>query len=512
MSKFYIGFDCGTQGTKVAIYADDSTLISEANREHKILYPKPGWAEMDPNQFYRVVKEGIQECMEKGNINSKDIRGISCSGVVTGCLPIDRDWNPVGPYICYLDGRATEEAKYITENVEPLWIEESGNSDVSALMPPVFLTWLLKHRKDIMSKTKRVVQSAHYVMGVLGGLKADEAYNDWGHMSGWMIGFDARTKTWSEKQMESMGIPLEILPPVKKPWDVVGTLCKKQADILGLREGIPLVAGSGDIMQSNLGSGVVDYGMCSDVAGTASIFTVDVEGVKEGMTNLSGYVYTICTLEDHYMYYNYLPGGLSLGWFRENLLMKGDDNKIFQELDRMAEKVPIGSYYSLFFPYIQGGNMSLPNASGAWLGLYGSNNAASFWRSMLEAIAFEYLSYTIDFKSQGIPVKEVIGIGGGSKSDLWNQIKADTLDTPYTTLKRSEGAVLGNALLAAYGVGDIKDMKKTIREWIEIKKTYRPRKENTEMYSRIYEQRKKILHGPMKEIFTLLTELHDREK
>ena len=113
MSKCYVGFDCGTMGTKVAIYADDSRLIAEAYRPHEISYPKPGWAEMQPDQFYRVVSEGLQECVRTGKVDPKDVRGISCSGIVCGFLPIDDDWRPVGPYIPYLDGRAKEEAAQV---------------------------------------------------------------------------------------------------------------------------------------------------------------------------------------------------------------------------------------------------------------------------------------------------------------------------------------------------------------------------------------------------------------
>ncbi len=106
MNQYYIGFDNGTMGTKIAVYSIDGTLISEAYREHEIKYPKPGWAEMDPDQFYNVVTDGITECMKKSNINPKNVRGISCSGIICGLVPIDDNWKPVGPYVPFLDGRA----------------------------------------------------------------------------------------------------------------------------------------------------------------------------------------------------------------------------------------------------------------------------------------------------------------------------------------------------------------------------------------------------------------------
>lgn len=511
MSKYYIGYDCGTMGTKVAIYSEDSTLISEAYRSHKIEYPRPGWAEMDPNQFYRVVADGIKECIGASKIDPKNIRGISCSGIICGFLPIDDNWNPVGPYIPYLDGRAKDEAKYVSENIEPLWAEESGNADIGAYMPPMILKWLLKNQKDVIAKTKKLVTCAHYVMGKLGGLTAKDAFIDWAHLSGWIIGFDAHRRDWSAKQMELLDIPYEILPTVKKPWDVVGTLTNEMADELGLAPGIPLVAGAGDIMQSCLGSGVVDVGMCSDVAGTASIFTFAVDDFNKEIADKKVLINAMTTFDDQFMYWGFIPaGGLSLRWFRDNVIMQHDDEEFYEEMDMLAKKTPIGAEFSLFFPFLQGrSSPSWPNASAAWLGLFGSNNRGTLWRSMLESIAFEYLSWVNILRSAGVNPKRVVGTGGGSKGRFWNQIKADVLNTPYVTLKRTEGAVLGNALLAAYGVGDIKDLKQTARDWVAIKEEFSPDSENNEIYMKIYAKRKEILEGPLREAFNKIAELHE---
>jgi xylulokinase len=512
MPKYYIGYDCGTMGTKVAVYADDSTLVADAYRPHEIKYPKPGWAEMEPGQFYRVVTDGIRECMKKSGIGPRDVRAISASGVICGFLPIDDKWNAVGPYIPYLDGRAKEEAKETAERLEPVWADESGNSDIGTYMPPMFLKWLLKHEKKSMARAKKVVTCAQYVMGRLGGLGAADAFIDWAHMSGWVIGFDAHRRDWSEKQMEILKIPYELLPKVKKPWDVVGQLSRKEAGLLGLAEGTPLVAGAGDIMQSNLGSAVIEPGMCSDVAGTASIFTFSVPDFKREVTDKKVIINAMSTLDDQYMYWSFIPaGGLSLRWFRDDVCQRQNDEGFYEEMNELAVKVPIGADFSFFFPFLQGrSSPAWPNASAAWLGLYGSSNRASLWRTILEAIAFEYLSYVEILRSVRIELKKVIGTGGGSKGKFWNQIKADILNAPYVTLERTEGAVLGNALLAAYGIGDIKDLRETVREWVKVKDTFKPRRAQNAAYRKIYETREQILNGPLYEIFEKLAKLHSQ--
>jgi len=511
MGKYYIGYDCGTMGTKVAIYADDSTLVAEAYRPHKIDYPKPGWAEMEPDQFYRCVTEGIKECMTTSKIDPKEVRGISCSGIICGFVPIDENWKPTRPYICFLDTRAKKEAEEVAQMQDKPWYDEAGNAEPGSYMPPMFMKWLLTHEKENMGRAKSVVHAGHYVMGRLGELTAKDAFTDWAHASGWIIGFDARKREWSDKQLDALKIPRELIPKMLKPWEVIGTISKREAEVCGLVEGIPLVAGAGDIMQSNLGSGVIDVGMCSDVAGTASIFTFVAPDFKREITDKKVILNSMATLEDQYMYWSFIPaGGLSLRWFRDDVLLREGDEEIFKELDKMAAKVSLGSDMSLFFPYLQGrSNPAWSEASASFIGMHGSTNAGTMWRSLMESIAFEYMSWITILRSVNIDLKEVIGTGGGSKSKVWNQIKSDVLNAPYTTLKRTEGAVLGNAVLAAYGVGDISDIASTIKSWIQRKETVNPIAANTAAYQQIFDQREKILNGPLREVMQELTKLHE---
>ena len=509
--RYYIGFDCGTMGTKVGIYTDEGNTVSEAYREHVILYPKPGWAEMEADQFYRVVVDGIRECLTKGEVPADEVGGISCSGIICGFVPIDAAWKPLGPYIPYLDGRAQKEVLAL-KDAEPLWAEESGNADVGAYMPPVIIKWVLANMPEVKKNVRKVVTGAQYVMGKFGGLGAKDAFIDWAHLSGWIIGFDARKRNWSERQIEILGIPDTILPRVVKPWDVIGKLSAEEAKVLGLKPGVPLVAGGGDIMQSCLGSGLTEKGMSFDVAGTASILTFAVSGIDPVITEKRVLVNAMYTLDDLYFLWGFIPaGGLSLRWYRDEVYGKPGNSEVYRELDKLAAKVLPGSDFSMFFPFLQGRSSPFwPTASGAWLGLRGSNQMGHLWRSLMESIAFEYLIWTSLLRNEGIAVNQMIGTGGGSNSRLWNQMKADMMNLEYRIPARSEGAVLGNALLAAYGVGAVKDLRKTIKEWVTIKETFRPKPEVTSFYQRMAKVREEILNGPLLDCFNRIQSLHDK--
>jgi xylulokinase len=215
------------------------------------------------------------------------------------------------------------------------------------------------------------------------------------------------------------------------------------------------------------------------------------------------------TLDNQYTYWGFIPaGGLSLRWFRDEILReKGNDNS-YNSMNIIAEKVPMGSDAVLFYPFLQGRSTPIwPNASASWLGMSGGNNIGNLYRSIMESIAFEYLSWVNVCRGIGVEIKDTTVVGGGSKSDLWNQMKADILDCNYVTLQRSEGAGIGNVVLAAHGVGDIPDLKTTIKEWVKVKNVYNPIKNNTELYSKVFKAREEILNGPLKEIFDRIADL-----
>ncbi|MDO4987565.1 MAG: FGGY family carbohydrate kinase [Synergistes sp.] len=506
--KYYIAFDCGTMGTKTALYSVDSTLIAEAYRENKISYPLPGRAEMDANGFVENVRSGIRECLAKSAIDPADVRAVSASGIICGIVGIDKNWNPVTPFVSYLDNRAADEARFVRENVAPVWEEESGNIIVDEFMPPLILRWFLNEYTDFRKKAVKVVNNGPFVLGALAGLSARDAFLDWATMSGWLIGYDAIKRDWSPKQLDALGIPAEILPRIVKPWDIVGYLCKEEAEKMGLPAGIPIAAGAGDTMQSSLASGLWEPGLASDVAGTASIFAVAVEKPDRRITAANGMMFATGTLANSYFYWSMIrAGGLSLRWFRDNVANRAGDPAFYSEMDALASSVPAGSGGLLFYPYLQGAGPDVHGACGVFAGLTGASGRGEMWRSILEAIAFEYAQMIKIYRECGIPLKEIIGTEGGSKSAVWNQIKADILGGAYNIPSRSEGGLMADTAVAAYSVGDIKDIHTTMKEWTTYRARFEPNAHTAEIYRNIFAVRQKLLSVTMPDLFGSLDQI-----
>ena len=173
--QYYVVFDCGTMGTKTAIYSLDATRVAEAYRENKISYPKPGWAEMDANGFVENVREGVRECISKSGVNPAEIRAITASGIICGIVGIDEEWAARHPRSSHTSTtRAAGEAAYVRAHAKPVWVKESANAIVDEFMPPLILRWFLNHYEGFREKAVKVVNNGPFVLGTLAGLRADE--------------------------------------------------------------------------------------------------------------------------------------------------------------------------------------------------------------------------------------------------------------------------------------------------------------------------------------------------
>lgn len=500
----FIGFDCGTMGTKVALYDIDGTCLAEAFSENAFSYPHPGWVEMSASAYFENIANGITECLQKSGVPGSAVKGISSSGIVDGTVPIDEDFNPVGPFIPYLDMRAQEEATQIRENCEPIWVEESGKSGIGPDCVPMVLRWLYKNRIPYVEKAKKFVNIAPFVTGKLGGLKAKDAYVDWSHASGWLVGFDLKNNCWSERQFKMFEVPTHILPKIVAPWEVVGYVCKEVADRTGLQEGTPLVAGAGDLMVSTLGAGVVGAGQAFDVAGTASIMTFLTKDLNAAIKN-EVLVTSKHIFADELCLWGCLSsGGFSRGWYRDGILNLKGISPAYPMMDSLADTVPPGALNLLFAPYLTGTmTPSWPDAKGTFMGLTPNHNQAHLWRAMMESVAYEYLMFLRSLEEQGVYYERVIGVGGGAKSAIWDQIKADMLNVPYTLISTQDTGALGNCVIAAHGTGYVSDMIKTVKEWSKETRTFTPRTEYNEFYKKVFEVRQEIFNGPLDEIFKM---------
>ena len=464
--NYYLGFDAGTQSVKVAVYDENRNQVAVDVNPTTLYYPNQGWVEMNVNEYFELALKGMKKCaeiMREKNISPSDVKAIMGDGIICGIAGINENAEPVTPYINYLDSRTQSDADYLTSLNLDIWAKETGNPEPLCLFPALFARWLLKNSPNA-GKISKFVHNAPYILMKLAGLKANDTFIDWGAMSGWGLGYKVEKKEWSKEQLKILGIDENLMPKILKPYDIIGKLSKECAEYTGFSEETAICAGAGDTMESLLACGVHEPGHAVDVAGTCSMFCISTSGIVPGLSKGNGLIFNSGTLPDTYFYWGFVrTGGLALRWFRDNICNRPGDDSYYKFLSDGASKLEKGSEGVRFLPWLTGGPEGFREVHGCFINMSMNTNQFVLWRSVLEAIAGEYSEIAERSRNSGTPINRVIITEGGSKDPLWNQIKADMIQAETLTLKTG-GALAVNALVAAYAVGDLKNIVEEVHK------------------------------------------------
>jgi xylulokinase len=497
--QYYLSFDAGTQSVKVAVYNEKMECVTKVSNQTTLTYPHPGWVEMDADEYLALTKLGIKQCMmqlKEQGIDPGLIKAIMGDGIICGIVGIDESGKAITPYINYLDSRTQSDAAALKELDLDIWGKETGNAEPLCMFPALHARWLLTNNKEFQTRGKKFVHNTPYILLNLAGLKSSDAFIDWGAMSGWGLGYKVYEKEWSDEQLTILGIDKSYMPKIVKPWDIIGTLSAEAAAQTGCPAGIPICAGAGDTMQSMLGSGVFEANKAVDVAGTCAMFCVSTTGIIPELSRKgSGLIFNSGTLENTYFYWGFVrTGGLALRWFKDSICQQAEDDSYYETLSQGAAKVAPGCNDVIFLPYLTGGYDEYSNVKGCFLNMTLDTDQFVLWRAVLEAIAYDYREITDTYRQAGIEINRITITEGGSRDVLWNQIKADVIDSEAITLEVSGGAVLTNSIIAAYATGADGDLKELLSSNLKITHTYSPDSKNYEIYKQQSQKQKELLN------------------
>ena len=485
--EYYLGFDAGTQSVKVAVYNQKMECVMQTANPTTLVYPAPGWVQMDADEYLRLTKLGIKECiaqMKEQGLDPGKIKAVMGDGIICGIVGIDAQGRAITPYINYLDSRTQGDAAELCRQELDIWGRETGNPEPLCMFPALHARWLLKNNEAFKVAGAKFVHNAPYILMNLAGLRAADAFIDWGTMSGWGLGYDVYKKQWSPAQLELLGIDEAYLPKIVKPWDFIGKISPAIATETGCPAGIPICAGAGDTMQSMLGSGVFEENKAVDVAGTCAMFCVSTKGIVPELSQKgSGLIFNSGTLENTYFYWGFVrTGGLALRWFKDNVCQQAADAGYYKLLSEKAAEVAPGCNDVVFLPYLTGGYEDGSDVRGAFLNMTLDTDQFVLWRAVLEAIAYDYMAITDTYRGSGIEINRITITEGGSRDDLWNQIKADVMQAEAITLEVSGGAVLTNCVIAAYASGAAADLKQVLTDNMKVIRQYQPDPNKAEFY------------------------------
>jgi len=464
LKRYLIGVDLGTSGTKAALYDLDGQLISESSQEIPIKNPKPGVVEQNQEDFYLSAVSTIRDCIQKSQVSPEEIAAIAFDSQMAGVGLIDENYQPVENFDSWLDMRCKPFIELMDREAGDLITRLTGCPPTCDHGPKML--WWKSERPESFKRTAKFLMPSAYVAGKMAGLKGDQGFIDYTflHFSGFA---DAQKGTWSQELCDKFDVDMDKLPRILQPWDVIGEVTDKAAKESGLMAGTIIAAGAGDTAANALGAGIVHPGMVFDVAGTASVLagTTDTFVADTRHRALLTMRSVIPGLWNPLAYIG--GGGLALRWYRDQFFntfqgrQEKSESDLYDEMTRYAQTAPAGSDGLFFSPHL-GGRIcpSSPEMRGAWIGFSWSHNQSHFFRAILEGVAYEY-NYYLEILRELLPNLQLLEarcVGGGARSDFWNQIKADVLNIPYQRLQGNEFGSWGAAMIAGKAAGLIPDL------------------------------------------------------
>lgn len=477
--NFLLGIDFGGGASKATLIDTNGNIIAENTVEYPTLYPENGACEQSPDDWIKALCENCKALLVKSKISAGSILAVAIDSATHTSVICDENFEPIRDAIHWTDSRSRKQAdKLRAEKGEEIFKKTFHKPDTIWTLPQ--LLWLKENEPDNFAKVKYVFFEKDYIRYFLTGIYCTDFIEAQGSML-----FDCNKMSWDKSLCELAGIKAEMLPPLKKPTDIIGNVTKTAADATGLKEGTPVICGTTDTVMEVFASGAVQKGDVTVKLATAG---------------------RICVITDkpypdrHLVNYSHIVDGLwypgtatkscaaSYRWYRDTF---GGE---YKELDNKAENIPIGAEGLIFHPYLNGELTPYadPALCGSFTGVRATHTKAHFTRAVLEGVAFSMLDSKLYLDSLNIPYNTTVtAIGGGTKGKLWRQILSDVLGLTMITTKSSDSS-LGSAMLAGVATGVFSSAEDAAQKCVKRADITTPNKENTEKYRKVFEEYKKI--------------------
>jgi len=495
--KNYMGVDIGTSGCKAVVFGEDGAQVASAYREYDLVSPSPGLAELDSDLVIKRCFEVISDVAGK----CPDIRGFGISSQGEAFTPLDAKGKALCNALVSSDVRAVEYAKKWPKTFGEKKLYRITGHTAHPMFSLFKLLWLRDRRPDVWKKAARYLCFEDLLQLRLG---LDPAMG-W-PLAGRTMLFDVRTHKWDPEILEAVGLVPEQLARPLPSGSVAGTISRAIARRLGLGRNVIVVAGGHDQSCGALGAGVTAPGVAMYATGTveciAPAFSEPIltEGLRK--SNLCTYDHTVSGMYATVAFS--LTGGNILKWFRDQFGAEevrrahAGGRSAYDLLLAEAGDDPSGLLVLPYFtpsgtPYFD------TSTNGAILGLRLSTTRGEVLRALLEGVAFEMRLNLEILDQSGCKVSELRAIGGGAKSPVWTQLKADVIGKPITALNETEAGCLGVAMLAmAADTGT--SVKKLSGQMVTPSRTFVPDPERGSHYNQQFAAYKRM-YPVLKELF-----------
>jgi len=484
-----LGIDIGTYSAKAVLVARDGTIIAEAEEEHPLDVPRPGWAEHDPETVWWGQFVGLtQALLARSGRRGADVGGVAVSAIGPCLVPVGADDRALRAGILYgIDTRATAEIAELNERHGTEAMSSLGGSVLTSQAVGPKLLWLRRHEPETFAAASFFHSASDYVVLRLTGEHVMDAYT----ASLYDPLFDIDACAWSDRFADGI-IELERLPPVHHATEIAGRITSSASRETGLAVGTPVTVGTVDAVAEAVGAGAIRAGDLMCMYGTTAFFILACDhlirhpamwGVRHAIPGLYGIAAGMATT------------GALTRWFRDEFARELERNGAYAALAREAEQVPPGSLGLVVLPYFSGERTPIddPDARGLICGLSLVHSRAHVYRALLEGTAYGIAHNLEVMREAGGEPARIVAVGGGARNLTWLQIVSDVSGVVQEVPAQTTSAPYGNAFLAALAIGAVSALH-DLHRWARTARTIEPDAarhelyhEYIEIYRRLYE-------------------------
>jgi len=489
MKRYILAHDLGTTGNKATLYDDQGTLVSSAFFGYDTKYAQVGWAEQNPEDWWKAVCASTQELLQKARIGGDEVACIVFSGQMMGCVPIDRKGRALRDAIIWADQRSVEQTEWMAKQISPEEVYRITGHRLSPSYSAAKMLWIRDHQPDLYAEAYKFVHAKDAIVARLTGAFA----TDCSDASGMNL-YDLEGGEWSEAILQAVKIDPAQLADVHRSIDVVGEVKSDIAEEVGVAPGTPVVIGGGDGVCAAAGAGVVSEGSAYNYIGSSSWIGLATKApIYDPAMRTFNWAHLVPSL--------FSPTGTmqtaggSYQWIRDQLCPLEVECAAnlglspYELMNLQADRSPIGARGLIFLPYLLGERSPRwnPNARGAFIGLTMTHGRADMIRAVLEGVALNLRGVLEAFLDQGATIEAIRVIGGGARSKLWNQIMANVYGRVILRPALLEEATsMGAAIAGGVGVGLFPDFS-VVERLTPIAATTEVDPQAKAAYDRLYE-------------------------
>jgi sugar (pentulose or hexulose) kinase len=485
-----LGVDLGTTAIKAALFDGSGRRVAASTREYPLLTPAPQVVEQEAEVYWRAFRDALAAVLASGGVAPGRIRALGISAQGETLIAADRQGRALAPAIVWMDNRAQRESDELAAALGNQLVHEvTGQVGMLPMWPASKVLWLRRNRAELFGRTHKFLLIEDWFIHRLTGRFVAE-----GSLLCSTTWWELATKRYWPRMLQELGIGEEQLPEVVEPGQAIGTIRREAAEELGLAPSTIVATGALDQACGALGVGNVRPGIFSECTGSnVGVVTLVERPRIDPLRQMPCFYYG---LADTYMMHAFsMTGGMVLRWFRDGFCAEamkeasaaGTDP--YELLTREASGIPAGAEGLVLLPHFQGAGLpeANPRARGVLYGLSLHHTRAHVLRAILESVALICRRMIDAVRDLGIGVGEIRSLGGGAKSALWCQIKADLTGLPVTTTRNTEDAAcLGAAVLAGAAVGAWPSAAEALSRIVEVDRRFDPDPRQREPYERLY--------------------------